>query len=175
MCHVKNCAKRIGGALATVGLCLLWSSLVAALPGDKDQPVEIEADSVDIREGAGISVYQGQVVLTQGSIRLKADKVTVYQRNKQPAKVVAEGRPVRFRQQENTKQRGYVTGLARRAEYQLSSEELVLIGDAELTQGKDSFKSDRIVYDRVKARLKAGAAAQGKQRVKITINNPKSD
>lgn len=143
-----------------------------ALPNDKDQPVEIEADSVDINESEGTSVYQGSVEIKQGSIRLKADKVTVIQRGKKPSRFLAEGRPVQFRQLES-EQNGYVTGRARRAEYQLSSEELFLIGDAVLTQGKDSFKSDRIVYDRVRARLKAGAAAKGKQRVKITIANPK--
>ena len=97
--------------------------------------------------------------------------MTVFQRGSKPSRILAEGRPVQFRQLES-KQKGYITGKARRAEYQLSSEELVLIGDAVLTQGKDSFQSDRIVYDRVRAKMKAGAAANGKQRVKITIGNP---
>ena len=131
-------AKSIATALLGMTI-IIWSGAPAALPGDKDQAVEIEADSVDIDE----------------------------------SKILAEGQPVRFRQLES-EQKGYVTGAARRAEYQLTSEELVLIGDAVLTQGKDSFKSDRIVYDRVRAKRTAGAAAQGKQRVKITIGNSKT-
>ncbi len=165
-------AKSIATALLGMTI-IIWSGAPAALPGDKDQAVEIEADSVDIDESKGTSVYQGRVELTQGSIRLQADRVTVLQRGNKPSKILAEGQPVRFRQLES-EQKGYVTGAARRAEYQLTSEELVLIGDAVLTQGKDSFKSDRIVYDRVRAKMKAGAAAQGKQRVKITIGNSKT-
>ena len=41
--------------------------------------------------------------------------------------------------------------------------------NAELSQGSDRFSSDRIVYDRVKAKLKAGAAAKGSERVRVTI------
>jgi lipopolysaccharide export system protein LptA len=47
-----------------------------------------------------------------------------------------------------------------------------MIGDAVLIQGKDSMRSDRIVYDRVKSVVKAGAAAKGKQRVRISIEAP---
>ena len=43
------------------------------------------------------------------------------------------------------------------------------LDEAELRQGRDSFRSDRIVYDRVRSVVKAGAAAQGKQRVRISI------
>ena len=65
-----------------------------------------------------------------------------------------------------------IRGTAKRTEYQVDSEELLLIGDAYLAQGEDSFRSDRIVYDRVAERIKAGAAAQGKERVKMTISAP---
>ncbi len=154
---------------ALLGLALAaWSGTAPALSSDKEQPINLEADSVELDEGTGVSVYQGNVDLKQGSMRLEADKVTVHLAGSRPSKVVAEGRPVKFQQRpDNSKQ--LIEGRARRAEYRMDSEELVLIGGATLTQGKDSFASDRIVYDRVQARVKAGAAAQGKERVKITI------
>jgi lipopolysaccharide export system protein LptA len=34
------------------------------------------------------------------------------------------------------------------------------------------MRSDRIVYDRVKSVVKAGAAAKGKERVRISIEAP---
>ena len=57
-------------------------------------------------------------------------------------------------------------------EYDVDGDELMLIDEAELRQGRDSFRSDRIVYDRVRAVVKAGAAAKGKQRVRISIEAP---
>ena len=40
-----------------------------------------------------------------------------------------------------------------------------------LVQNGNTMKSDRIVYDRVKHKVRAGAAAKGKQRVRITIQS----
>lgn len=148
---------------------LLTAPLGVALESDQDQPIELAADSVDIDEGKGLSIYRGDVDLRQGSIRLRADVVTVHQVGRKPSKVVAEGRPVRFEQMAD---KGPVKGEARRVEYEIGSENLVLAGDAVLLQGKDSMRSDRIVYDRVRSVVKAGAAADGKQRVRISIQAP---
>jgi lipopolysaccharide export system protein LptA len=92
----------------------------------------------------------------------------VYQKEKRTDRVLAVGAPVRF--QQKTDKGKLVKGNARQVEYQVSSDELTLSGDALLTQGEDRFSSDRIVYDRKNAQVKAGASAQGRQRVRITIN-----
>ena len=144
----------------------------ARLPDQARKPIELAADSVDIDEGKGVSVYRGDVDLRQGSIRLLADVVTVHQSGRKPSKIVAEGRPVKFGQQST---KGPVKGEARRVEYEVDSENLVLTGDAVLIQGKDTMRSDRIVYDRVRSVVKAGAAAKGKQRVHISIEAPASN
>lgn len=149
-------------------LLLLWAPLAGALSSDKDQPIDIVADSVDINEATGTSTYTGNVEINQGTIRLRADRVVVEHRPGQPHKIDATGEPARFRQLPDNSDR-YVEGRAERVEYRLDSEELVLSGNAELTQGQDRFNSDRIVYDRVRAVVKAGAAAQGKERVRVTI------
>ncbi len=150
-------------------LLALLSATALGLESDREQPIELAADSVDIDEGKGLSVYRGDVDLRQGTIHLRADVVTVHQDGRKPRKIVAEGRPVKFRQQTPD---GPVKGEAQRVEYEVNSENLVLIGDAVLVQNKDSMRSDRIVYDRVKSVVKAGAAAQGKQRVQISIEPP---
>ena len=153
------------------GLALLAGlapAVAFGLSNDQEQPILIEADSVDIDEGTGVSVYQGQVDVKQGSIHITADKVTVYQKEKRTDRVLAVGTPVRF--QQKTDKGKLVKGNARQVEYQVSSDELTLSGDALLTQDDDRFSSDRIVYDRKKAQVKAGASAQGSERVRITIN-----
>ena len=155
-------------ALLAALLLTLCAPQAMALSTDKDQPIDIVADSVDIDEARGTSTYTGNVEINQGSIRLQADKVVVEHRPDQPRKVNATGAPAKFRQlPDNSKE--YITGSAKQLQYRLDSEELLLNGDAQLNQGKDKFKSDRIVYDRVRAVVKAGAAAQGKERVRVTI------
>lgn len=153
-------------------LLLLLPGILPALQSDKDQPIYIEADAVDIDDRSGISTYRGNVELTQGSIVITADKVTVTQREEQNDQIEAVGKPVTFKQDtENGK--GTIRGRARRAEYFANSEIVNMIGDAVLIQGKDSFKSDRIIYDRARAVVKAGASAKGKERVRVTIGGKK--
>lgn len=150
-------------------LLAIQAPVALALETDRDQPIELAADSVDIDEARGTSVYRGDVDLRQGSMRLRADVVTVHQQGRKPSRIVAEGGPVRF---EQSSSEGPVKGEANRLEYEVDSENLVLSGNALLVQGQDSMRSDRIVYDRVKSVVKAGAAAQGKQRVRISIQAP---
>jgi len=151
-------------------MLLMLSFGAYALSSDKDQPIELAADSVDVDEGRGTSVYKGNVDLRQGSMRLHADTVTVKQQDRQPNRIIAVG-SVRFTQKNTEGQ--MVKARAKKAEYTVNSEILELTGKASLTQGGDTMKSDRIVYDRVKHTVRAGAAAQGKQRVRITIEPPK--
>jgi len=153
-----------------LALILILSCPAAlALESDKEQPIELAADSVDIDEAKGMSIYRGDVDVQQGSMRLRADVVTVHHDKRKPSKLVAEGRPAKFQQRSD---KGPIKGEAKRLEYKINSENLILIGDAVVTQGKDSIRSDRIVYDRVKSVVKAGAAAKGKQRVHISIEAP---
>jgi len=142
--------------------------LVLALPSDKDAPVEIEADSADINQKTNTTTYRGNVFIKQGSMELHADKVVIGYKNRKPSQLTATGNPARFKQRPE-KNKAWVTGQGKRIVYDINSEELTLTDNAVLTQNNDSFRSDRIVYDRVKARLKAGAAAKGSERVKVII------
>jgi lipopolysaccharide export system protein LptA len=153
-------------------LLLLLAETAAALQSDLQQPITVEADGMDIDEGRKTNTYQGNVVLHQGTITLKADKVTVIQGSKpgESNRVVAEGNPATLQQLPDGKQE-YVVGRANHMEYSVDSETLVLTGNASLRQGQDNFKSDRIVYDRAKAVIRAGASAQGNQRVRVTIGS----
>lgn len=159
---------------ALVGLSLLLAAPAGlALSSDSDQPIEIEADSVDIDESKGQSVYLGNVQVTQGSIRLLADKVTVFHASGDPEKFVAVGEPARFRQMPDDSDIP-IKARAQRMEYEIQGDLVTLIDSAEVLQGKDTMRSDRIVWDRVRGQVKGGRAAQGKARVKMTFQ-PKKD
>ncbi|MCB1851237.1 MAG: lipopolysaccharide transport periplasmic protein LptA [Gammaproteobacteria bacterium] len=153
-------------------LVLGYPLLCNALESDSQQPLFIEADGADISETTGVSIYTGNVVISQGSIRLSADKVTVTQQGEESDHILAEGTPVRF-QQQTEESKELVKGEAKSANYHLNSEIIHMIGNAVLIQGKDTFRSDRITYDRVKGQVRAGKKAKGNQRVHIAIQPQK--
>lgn len=149
-------------------LSLLFPCLSFALSSDAEQPVELEADGVEINDTKGVSVYRGNVDIKQGSIHMQSDKLVIDHKNRKVSKFVANGNPVHFKQlPDNSKI--YTKATAKKAEYYPQKNELVLTGNAVVSQGKDIFRSDRIVYDSAKGKVKAGKAAQGTERVKITI------
>jgi len=158
--------------LITAFLFLFLSSNSFALSTDKDQPVAIEADSVDIDEATETAIYRGNVLLTQGSIKLSAARVVVHHFQSDNARIVATGKPVKFSQKPDDGNQ-LVIGKAQKTEYGLNSARLMLTGKASLVKGVNTFKNDRIIYDREKAVVKAGTSAEGKERVKITIGRKK--
>ena len=154
-------------------LVLVASPATLALSSDKDQPIDIEADSVDIDESKGQSIYVGNVKVTQGSIRLLADRVTVFHTDGDPQKFIATGEPARFRQMPDNSDVP-IQARALRMEYVINGDLVTLIEQAVVLQGKDTMRSDRIVWDRVRGKVKGGLAAEGKQRVKMTFQPKKS-
>ena len=173
--HVHRASHHRITRLALVfGLSLtLGAARALALEGDQEQPILVEADSFELDDTKHISVYIGNVQIDQGSMRILADHVTVQHReDRRPRFVTALGNPVRYRQDVEG-EKGEVNAHAQRMEYDADKDELTLIDQAELTQAADRFASDRIVYDRAQARVKAGASAQGTGRVQITITPEK--
>ncbi len=149
---------------------LALAMTIAALPasaieGDEDQPILIEADDVEVLEADSISVYVGNVVVTQGSMRLTGDHVTVYHReDRRPRFVIALGAPAHLKQRLDNDQ-GELLAFAKRMEFDVDKDELTLIGEGLLIQGEDRVTGERIVYDRARAHFRAGGAG----RVRITI------
>lgn len=150
---------------------------VPAVEGDQTQepPIYLEADGAELDDLKATSIYTGNVYVQQGDMELWADEVTVHHYpDRQPERVIALGAPAKFRQQvEGDSEDQIVKGESLRMEYEAKKNEITLIDQALVYQGDDTFRSDRIVYDRAKATVKAGARVQGKERVKITINPSK--
>lgn len=146
-----------------------------ALESDSTQPLYVEADGADINDKTGVSIYTGNVVITQGSIKLNADKVTVTQNGEVSDHILAEGNPVKFQQQTDKGGKELIKGESKTVDYILNSEIIHMIDEAVLIQGKDTFRSDRITYDRVKGQMRAGSNAKGKQRVRIAIQPQKRE
>lgn len=152
--------------LLIVGLHMPW--FAQALTADQSQPINIEADTADIDDRAGTTIYRGNVIVTQGSIRLTGDTVTVYSPGRTLQKVTAQGNPANFQQRPDNKSED-MRAQSRTMEYLIDAEKLILLEDAHLWQGGDKISGNRIDYD-IKADLgKATRGAGADERVKVII------
>jgi len=148
-----------------------------ALTGDKEQPIHIEADRVDIDDVRRVSVYRGNVRYTQGSMRLDADEVSIYYdeaRNFQ--RMRAEGQPARFRQRPDG-QAEDMLGEAVEIEYTVAPERLVLKQQAHIWNQGDEFAGEIITYDIAADHVVArrGAAEENRVQVVIQPRQPPAD
>ena len=67
--------------LKFIFICLCFvsinSSYVFAEKADRDKPIELESDTMTSDDSKNTSVYTGNVILTQGTLLIKADELTV--------------------------------------------------------------------------------------------------
>ena len=158
-------------ALACVVFLGAWAAHSAwALSSDRNQPMHIEADQVSIDDQKEVSVYRGHVIVTQGSLRITSDTLTVYSKQQQIDHMVAIGNPATYRQRPDHKDQD-VQAHARRMEYYARQDRVVLIDDAHLLQGGNTFVSKRIDYNLRTDQVQAGAKGGG-DRVRIVIQPP---
>jgi lipopolysaccharide export system protein LptA len=129
--------------IGLIGL-VIYSS-VFALPDDQYQPIEIHADSATRNEKQGITIYQGNVFMKQGSLEVRADNITVRNPDDASANLVATGKPAHFQQQPEP-DKDVVHASATTILYLLDDGKIELTGNALLTQGDAKISSDRIVY-----------------------------
>jgi lipopolysaccharide export system protein LptA len=149
-----------------------WPMLGWGLSSDRLQPMLIEADRVELDDAKGISVYRGRVKVTQGSLILTGETMTVYTKGNDVEKVVMEGAPATYQQRPDNKDQD-VHAKALRMEYYTDPEHIILLKQAEVEQQGDVLRSERIEYDVAKDQVSAGTD-QPNERVRITIQ-PRPD
>jgi lipopolysaccharide export system protein LptA len=166
-------------------LALFLSQGAMALSTDRDQPINIEADRAEADHARRVTTYYGDVIITQGTLKITGDTVTIeYDDRDRLTKLVSEGAPARFRQLPDGKSdvpKNYQAAEASRMEYHAEKDVIVLLGEAVYGQGGDRVAADRIVYDSVNSRLKAdssvaadGGAEQPPSRGRIKIEPKRS-
>lgn len=155
----------------TPGIAIIGALFVtgaAALPDDALQPIEIEAGSAMRDERQGLTVYEREVVIRQGSILINADTVTVHTAGTQVNRIVATGRPATYQQQTQPDESPMVAR-ANTIEYQLADDQIHLVGNAIVEQAGTILSGNRIDYDLGQEIIRAsGDEAEG-GRIRMVI------
>lgn len=158
------------GALALLIALFVAAGPVHALPDDRDQPIRIESDRAERDGRQGVTIYEGDVKLSQGSLQISAERLTVHtDTDNQVVEVLAEGSPAHFEQQPEADDEP-VTAQASRIHYHVADEQLELVTNARLEQGATTMSGNRIDYDMVQEVMKAeGDASTDQPRIEMVI------
>lgn len=114
--------------------------------GDRSKPVNLDADKVVYDDAKKTSLFEGKVVLTQGSIRIQADKILVKQDKNGFSYATANGSPVSFKQKlEGSSE--FIEGYGERLEFDSRSDTVQLFDKAFIKRGQDELRGNYISYN----------------------------
>lgn len=153
----------------------LTAPLAQARESDREQPMNVEADDIDLTmENTSDTVLKGNVRITQGTLRIDAGQATITRKDGDIVRAVLTGTPASMQQEndEGTPMKASASNI----DYDVTGEVVVLTGNVAVDQGADTLRGQRVTYDLKAGKLNAsgdGTGADG--RIRMTIQpRPKS-
>jgi len=142
-----------GGFVLLAALSLV--SPAHAEKADRDKPVNFSSDDAggvnyDTRTGS----LKGNVVITQGTMTVRADRIDFKQNPDNSLSATVYGNPLSFRQKKDGSDE-YYEAYAQKAVYDGQKELLELFDRALLKQGNDEIRSNYISYNTSTGAFKA--------------------
>ena len=145
---------RTGASLFRVAAVLMLATLLGqgtpaqAERADRDKPVNLEADRVDLDDAKKEATFVGNVTLTQGTLTIKGDKIIVKQDADGFQYGIAYGKPAHFRQKRDGYDE-YIEGFSERLEYDGKADKVQMFINARILRGGDEMRGDYISYNAV--------------------------
>jgi lipopolysaccharide export system protein LptA len=132
--------------LALCALAIVSVDVATAETADRQKPINFTADDGVVNYEKRTGVLKGNVVITQGTMTIRADRITFKQNGDNSISATAHGNPIAFRQKRDGSDE-YFEGFAQRAEYDGEKETLELFDRALLKRGTDEIRSNYISYN----------------------------
>lgn len=154
-------------------LLLLAGATAHAEQADSTKPIEIEANRMSADDARRMNVFEGNVVVTRGTLNIRADRIVVRQDAEGNQYATATGNPVRFRQRQDPKppekEGVWMEGEAKRVELDERSGKIELFEDARVNRGGDEVAGDYILVDQRSDFFTVTPAKGSGGRVRATI------
>jgi len=160
-------------SIAAIGF-LLVAGPVHAEKADRNKPIHLEADRVTVDDAKQLATFIGNVVLTQGTMVMRGDRMTVRQDKEGFRQGTMWGKLAYFRQ----KREGYddlIEGWAERIEYDGRTDKVQMHNRAILKRGQDEVRGSYISYDsnseffEVDGKTKSASTSPGDTRVRVIL------
>ena len=132
------CALAVAVALAATG--------ARAEKADREKPIFYQGDSGGANLGSKDGELAGNVVITQGTLTIHADRIVFHQNPDNSLSATAYGNPVTFREKRDGVDE-YYEGFAQRIVYNGQKRFLELFDHALLKKSGDEIRSNYITYD----------------------------
>ncbi|HDS1734983.1 lipopolysaccharide transport periplasmic protein LptA [Pseudomonas sp. BP8] len=156
----------------------LGSASALALPTDRDQPIRIQADDAHLDDKQGVATYKGDVIITQGSMKITGNTVTMTRATNGDIDVVTSvGNLAYFEQQQSADKADKMKGWAVTIQYQAQKDTIILTDRAKVENEGNTTEGEKIVYNTksqvATAGTSSGAASTKRPRIDMVIQPKK--
>jgi lipopolysaccharide export system protein LptA len=139
-----------------------------ALESDRQQPLEVNANSTDGTLGDGVTTLRGNVEIHQGSLHITADEAEVNKIDGRVSSVTFRGQPA-FLEQEIEEQ-GLVQATANTIDYQVASGLVTLEGNADVKHPQYQISGELLTYDLNLQHFEGSSDKNGNGRIHILLD-----
>lgn len=155
----------------------LGSASAWALPTDREQPIRIQADNAHLDDKQGVATYTGDVIITQGSMKITGNTVTITRATNGDIDVVTSvGNLAYFEQQQSAAKPDKMKGWAVTIQYQSLKELVILTDRAKVENEGNTTEGEKIVYNtqtQVATAGRGGNVTTPRQRIDMVIQPKK--
>ena len=148
----------------------LFSHVVLARTDDSEKPIQISADTAELNDKSGVSIYRGDVEMVQGTTILTGDTITVHMVNNEVKKIISVGELATY--EEETDDGDIVYAEAEEMIYYRDDKKVELFRKAKVTQLDNIIRSEYILYLTEEGFIDTGT---NQDRVNITIQPESKD
>ena len=152
-------SDRVRGLSVALAIAAACAALAVVLPAhaetaDRDKPINFAGDTGDANLQSRGGTLAGHVIVTQGTLEIRADRIVFRQNADNTLSATAYGNPVAIRQKRDGVDE-YYEGYAQRLEYDGSKTLVELFDNALLKRGQDEIRSNYVSYNTATELFKA--------------------
>ena len=156
-------------ARAALFIALLCISLpLMALESDRQEPLEVSANSTDGTLGDGVTTLRGNVDIRQGTLRITADEAEVQKVDGKVSSVTFRGQPAHLQQE--IEEQGLVQATANTIDYQVASGLVTLAGNADVKHPQYKISGELLTYDLNVQHFQGSSGEDGNGRIHILLD-----
>jgi len=148
-------------------LAFVFSCSVVSAQNDR---LTVESDTINYDSETGRSVFEGNVIMGRGGLKLNADRVERHTDSDQGDHLIATGSPLKFTFLAQDSDRRIV-GQADQVIYWLKTEEIRFSGNVIIEGNRASFRAKEAIYNTRSGELRvlSGTQGQTEYRLRSTI------
>ncbi|MHC5225309.1 lipopolysaccharide transport periplasmic protein LptA [Ignatzschineria sp. LJL83] len=127
-------------------LAISYFNPALATPEDRKLPLDINADWSEFSGGTPTGIYRGNVVLTQGNLKITADEAIFQLKDGELEYIIATGNPVKIKDLPQVNE-AWIFGEGGSLSFYPKKQMLELKTNAKIEQNRDTVSANIITYD----------------------------